>query len=131
MASGKRVGKVTLRILLLFPIFFLALILQDPFYYFLINILGYQEPPFFFINLYFFGLGWTLSWTFWSGLVYGAIGKRMDLYFITAIFCLSLVVLYLTDNVTTTTYLGLAAVAALGGVLGYTLKVGRQNWFGR
>ena len=135
MVSEKRtwgiIWNVFKRLFLLFAIFAFALFLQDPFYYFLIHTLHYKEPSFFFINLYFLGLGWTLSWTFWSGVVFGAFGKKIDYVFILIVFLLSILDFVYTENITPSIYLGLVGVAVLGNVLGYMLKVGRQNWFGR
>lgn len=134
MVSGKQIGAIIrgilLRVLLLVPIAIVSFFLQEPFYTFLIETLQYQEPPAFFgYNLYFFGLGWVLSWTFWSGIMYGTMSKKLDYFFIALIFCFSVWNLYISENVTPLVYGGLIGVAAVGLAIGYGLKLLRQRIF--
>lgn len=112
------------RIFLLILIAIGSLFVQDPFYSFLINTLQYQEPPGFFgFNPYFLGLGWVLSWTFWSSVIYQTIGRKTDLYFILAIFIFSVWNIYATQNVTPMIYFGLIGVALAGNAIGFALKL--------
>ena len=136
MVQGTRVGliiwAIVWRFLVFVSIVIISLFLQDPFYSFLINTLHYQEPAGFFgFSPYFFGLGWVLSWMFWSTIVYGTIGSKFDYLFVLFVFAFSLLNFFFTENVNTTTYLGLVGVALLGNALGYMLKVGKERWLGR
>lgn len=126
----KILWSIVWRILLLIPIAVGSLFLQDPFYSFLINTLHYQEPPGFFgFNPYFLGPGWVLSWTFWSGITYQIIGRKIDIYFIVGIFIFSIWNLYITQNVTSNIHIALIGVALLGNIIGFGLKLLRQRFF--
>ena len=135
MVSGKRttlVLGVFVRILLLIIALGLGGFTSFPFHAFILDTLNFKNPSDFFgASWADWGLAWTLTSLFWSGIVFGALGKKIDYIFIAIIFLFSLLIFFYTKNVTLAIYLGLVGVAVLGNVLGYMLKVGRQTWFGR
>lgn len=103
-----------------------------PFHEFNQNFFGYQKPPGFFgFTLADWELAQVLAMIFWSSLIYGTLGKKIDYIFIAIISLFSILDFFYTDNVTPIMYLGLIGVAVLGNTLGYMLKVGRRNWFGK
>jgi hypothetical protein len=125
----KKFYSILIRIVVLLPIAVVSFYLQDPFYSFLIKTLHYQEPSSFFgFNLYVFGIGWVLSWMFWSGIVYGSMGKKIDMIFLALIFIFSVWNVYATENVTPIIYLGLIGVALVGSAIGFGIKLIRQRF---
>ena len=135
MVSGKRTAlawSMLLRTLLLVIVLVLGIFTAFPFHEFNHNIFGYQKPPGFFgFTLADWEIASLLASVFWGGIIYGIIGRRVDYIFFVLIFLFTLWDYWYPPSVPPLMYLGLVGVAVLGNVLGYMLKVGRQNWFGR
>ena len=120
------------RILLILPILVVSFLSAAPFEYFNDTILGYQTPPGFFGFTIIDGiLAWTLSFIFWSGILFGILGKKIDYVPIVLIIALALWMYSGTDNVTPQMYLGLLGVALLGNAIGYILKLARLRWLSK
>lgn len=91
--------------------------------------LGYQNPNTFWggnITDDFESLALTLP--FWSGIIFGALGRKVD-YIIIGLF-LALGIWEYTGTETTTAqmYLGLAAATVIGNLVGFTFKLLRQKF---
>ena len=125
---------IGLRLILLVLVFVLGIFSEIPVTTFLTQTLQYHEPVGFFDSLNGLETGFLsvfLSWIFWMGILFGGIGKKGDYIFI-GISVILLALLFSQEaGSTPQMYLGLIGVAVLGNALGYCLKVGRQNWFGK
>ncbi len=120
------------RILLLLLALTVSFFAAVPFEYFNDTILGFQKPVGFFGFTIADGiLAWTLSFMFWSGVVFGTFGKRIDYTFIALVALFAFWIYSSTENVTSAMYLGLFGVALLGNAIGYMLKLARLRWVGR
>lgn len=131
MVSNKR-NKIILvctRIL-----FFLSVIVMGAFssgFFYSLNekIFEYQNPAGFFIpSLADWGLAFALAVVFWSGTLFGLIGKKIDRILILFFILFGLWTYVYTDNITPQMYLGLVGVALLGNTIGYGLKLARLRW---
>jgi hypothetical protein len=136
MVQGTQAIKVIKDILFRFALLIVVLVATyfstDIFHNLNDSTFHYINPPGFFAmaSLAEWFLALDLALIFWSGVIFGALGKKSDYIFIV------LIILYAfwgysgTSNVTSQMYLGLIGVAVLGNFLGYILKIGRQNWLG-
>ncbi len=136
MVSGtlikKRAGTIIIRILLSIVILVLGMLTALPFFEFIQNVFDYQSPSGFFGYAFTdWELAWVLAMIFWSGIIFGSIGKKTDYIFISVFLIFGFWGYLYTENVTPQMYLGLIGVALLGNTIGYMLKIGRRNWFGR
>lgn len=128
----KTVIDVVTRILILLVVLFLSAFTSDPAHDFILNIFHYQNPSGFFAASWAeWSIAWVLTSVFWSGIIFGAIGKKIDYIFNFVIILFALWEYIGAENVTPQMYLGLIGVALLGNALGYALKIGRKNWFGK
>lgn len=133
MVSGKRIGiillTVTTRIFLFVAVLVMSLYLSPPFEDLNRIVFDYRKPSGFFgFTLSEAFLALTLSLTLWSGIIFGAIGRKIDYVFIGLVFVLAFWEYSSAENVTPQMYLGLIGVAVLGNFLGYLLKLARQRW---
>lgn len=122
---------VLLRVLLFVSILVIGFYEGRLFLSFLTDKLNYKEVCSGFCFLEGFGAGLlalTLSYSFWFGVIFGAVGKKADYIVIGVFFILALVMFY---GLSFQIYLGLIGVALLGNAIGYILKIGRENWFGK
>ena len=137
MVSGTRVmkivGKIFLRLLLLAGVFIITFFTGDLFHSFNENIFHYLNPSGFFSMASWaeWSLTLVLAAVFWSGILFGSLGKKIDYIFISLVMALALWEYSGTDNVTPQMYLGLIGVALLGNAIGYLLKLARVRWFAR
>ena len=125
----KIITEVAFRFFLLILVFTVALFTSDPAHQFLTKYLQYQLPSGFFgLTLADWTLAWTLTSLFWGGVVFGALGKKVDFVFFFLIVLFALWEYTGTENVTSQMYLGLVVVAVVGNAIGYLLKLGRERW---
>ena len=123
---------ILLRIFLLFVVIALGAFTALPTHTFVIDSLRFENPSDFFGSSWAdWSLAWILASLFWGGIVFGVSGKKIDYFFTLLLSVIGFLGFVYTKNVMPLMYLGLVGVAVLGNVLGYMLKVGRQNWFGR
>ena len=134
MVSGTRAKLMygLLRTSFILATIVLAAYTTSPFFELNQNVFHYQNPSGFFIASWAEGvLAWVLALIFWSGILFGALGRRID-YILVALFIIfGLWNYFYTDNVTPQMYLGLFGVALLGNAIGYMLKLARLKWFER
>jgi hypothetical protein len=130
----KSILGVIVRVFLLAGILIFGFLLSNPFYFFLVKTLGYHESCGGFFELCGFeteALSLVISYIFWVTFVFGILGKKMDYIFSTILFLLAFLLFTQEKNITPQMYIGLIGVALLGNALGYILKIGRENWFGK
>jgi len=132
MVSGKTITHMILGIVARIFILVLSVVLgfftSAPAHEFNTAFFDFQRPNGFFgFTLADWELAMALSTTFWSGLIFGAIGKRIDYIFIGLTWAFTLWMYATTENVTPAMYGGLAAVALGGLGIGYLLKVLRTK----
>ena len=127
------VQAILIRILLLALVFTAVYFTTDIFHNFNENTFHYINPPGFFsmASLAEWFLALDLALVFWTGVMFGAVGKKTDYILIATIFLYALWGYSGAANVTQQMYLGLIGVALLGNALGYMLKVGKERWLGR
>lgn len=98
---------------------------------FVVNTLGYQKPAGFFgFTFADWEVSWLISSSLFSGIIFGALGKKIDYIFIVILFFLSSLDFLFTENITFVVYLGLSGSAILGNVIGYGLKLARKKFWG-
>lgn len=119
------------RLLLLVVAFGVGLVFfQVQIHQFVVETLGYQNPPGFFDMASWaeWDISWNIATSFWIGIIFGTLGKKIDYIFIIALFLLfSLDSLY-TGNMTWLVYSGLVGATILGNVIGLGLKLLRLRF---
>ena len=129
---SKNIISIIFRISLFVGILFFAMFVLYPIHDFILGTLNYKNPSDFFGTSWAeWSLAWVLTCVLWGGIIFGTLGKKIDYIFFALILSLALWEFVFTDNVTLQMYLGLVGIAVLGNILGYMLKVGRQNYFGK
>ncbi len=104
-------------------LFFFPLTIHD----FVMGTLKYQIPSGFFgFTLTDWILSWEIATTFWLGVIFGTLGKKIDYILIAAFFVLSSLEFYSADNMTLLVYSGLVGAALLGNAIGFALKLLRH-----
>lgn len=95
----------------------------------LLDKLGYQTP-----NVIWGGnlvdasieLGFVMA--FWSGIILGILGRKIDYILIILFLLFGFWDFYTTETVTTNMYIGLISAAILGNAIGFGLKLLRQKF---
>lgn len=127
--TEKIIWGVIFRILAIAPILFIAAYTALPFQEWNENLGFHQSAGFWGFNLSDVILGWSLSYVFWIGLVFGTIGRKTDYIFCTLSFLFVLWVYLGTQYVIPSMYIALIAFAIIGNALGYLLKQLRIYFF--
>lgn len=74
-------------------------------------------------------IAWIMSASFWVGIVFGALGKKIDYIFILSFFLLMSLNHFYTANMTWLVYSGFVGATVIGVLLGFGLKLLRQKFF--
>lgn len=125
---------VLLRVFLFVVILVVGFYGSLPFYDFLTNDLGYKETCSGFCAFEGFGIGilaLILSYSFWVGIVFGALGKKADYIFIGSVF---LLILYLFAQETEKKWellISFIILAVISNAIGFVLKILRQKFLVR
>lgn len=132
-ALGKRVLEVILRIILIVVAFGIgAFFFSNTIHGFVLDTLKYQIPNGFFgFTFADWDVAWFISSSFWIGIIFGTIGKKIDYYVVFLFFILFSFDFFYTENMTSLVYSGLVGATILGNLIGYMLKIGRQNYFAK
>ncbi len=94
--------------------------------------LGYQNPSGFFgFSLTSMFLALWLSLVFWSGVVFGAWGRKVDYIIITAITLFALWDYLSAENLTQELKQTFVISVIAGNLIGYILKLGRERFLAR
>ena len=122
---------VVFRLLGLVPILIISSFIYLPFYDLIKNYLRYSEPGTIFIS--FGGLGTHLmaiemAFVFLLGMIFGAIGKKVDYIFIATFFALISLHSFAAANVTVIVYLSFIFITVFGISVGFGLKLVRQKF---
>ncbi len=109
------------RILLLIPIAVISNALQDPFHD-LLGRIGYFDEGFIGFSVWWLGISWALSWTFWGALIYTSLGRKYDYVFSCFLLLLAIWDLNGSRNIFQEVWISLFGVFAMGTFLGYFLR---------
>jgi hypothetical protein len=124
---------VILRIVLFIIIILGSAFICEPFYNFLTETLAYTRPSGFFgFTFADWELAWFLTFTLLGGIIFGALGKKIDYFFIAILIALDIWEWTGTENITPSIWMLLIAVIVGSNAIGFALKLLRQkflpNW---
>ena len=94
------------------------------------NVFGFKNPSGFFgYSVADWELAWMLTVIFWSGIIFGTLGKKTDYVFITGLLFFVLWDYYYSQTTPLNMYFGLIGVLISANTIGYLLKQARMKWF--
>ncbi len=118
-----------MRIVLFFFLLIVSYYISDPFHEFILGSLAYKIPPGFFIDSWAdWSLAWFLTFTLLGGIIFGALGKKIDYFFIALLIALDIWEWTGTDNITQQIWITLIGTIIVSNILGYILKLLRQKF---
>jgi hypothetical protein len=123
------VWNILLRLLLFIVVIIVGFFPPLQLYLFINEGLGYVSPGGFFgFDFSDWEVTWIIAWTFWSGLIFGMLGKKID-YFIILFFVLFALYDFSTPTpVNPNLYILLVSTIVSSNVIGFALKLARQKF---
>lgn len=117
------------RIVLFFVIVITSALISDPVHNFILNVLQYKTPSGFFgFTLADWDLALFITSTFFIGVIFGGLGRKIDYIFIALLIILDIWEWTGTENITLNLWVTLIVTIIVSNAIGFGLKLLRQRF---